>query len=468
MAEEAENRNGRMKNRIALLAVALILLYAAFVQWIWGWPAILAAWAEVGAPSVLLALVLLVGTYFVRAHRIADYVPRETAGRFLWLFRVTQIHNMLNIMLPFRTGETSFPLLMRSEFGVPLAHGTSALLVLRLLDLHALLAAAGIGLVAGAGYGLWAWLLWFAFLLSPIVVLPFRDPVLALARRKLPQRLEKFVEEVDDGIPRNLGPSAPGRSPCSTGASVAAGLGAGADGVGVAACFGGALGGELSSKPPVHVPAGVGTHPAGIAAGGGLRRGQAWARRRCLPRRASAHLLISKPGQAGTAVSLALPVCGAAGDPRTGNGRAISGELAVLVALQPAAIGRVHNRPAGHAERFSCVPGLVGRKTTTGAQWPRQGGKTPKMKTKSAARSGLITDGKVPSAAAGKRHGMTAFNKFIRARAGLWSCQARWRGSSRTSCPTAAASEPADAIYGDHDMARVREASPPMPSTRRS
>ena len=65
------------RNRIALLTAALILLYAAFVQWIWGWPTILSAWAEVGAGNIVLALALLVGTYFVRAHRIKDYFPRR-------------------------------------------------------------------------------------------------------------------------------------------------------------------------------------------------------------------------------------------------------------------------------------------------------------------------------------------------------------------------------------------------------
>lgn len=35
----------------------------------------------------------------------------------------------------------------------------------------------------------------------------------------------------------------------------------------LAASFGGALGGELSSVLPVHAPGGVGTYPAGITAG---------------------------------------------------------------------------------------------------------------------------------------------------------------------------------------------------------
>lgn len=306
-----------MKNRIALLAAALILLYAAFVQWIWGWPAILAAWAEVGVPSVLLALALLVGTYFVRAHRIADYFPRETAGRFLWLFRVTQIHNMLNIMLPLRTGETSFPLLMRSEFGVPLAHGTSALLVLRLLDLHALLAAAGIGLVARTAFSWWACGLWLAFLLAPLAVVPFRGPVLALARRKLPQRLEKFAEEVDDGIPRDLAAfvRAWALTVLNWGvkvlvlAWVLALMGVEP----IAACFGGALGGELSSVLPVHAPAGVGTYPAGIAAGAAAFGADRSAAAVLAAASINAHLLMIVSALAGTAVSLVLPALAGAG-----------------------------------------------------------------------------------------------------------------------------------------------------------
>jgi uncharacterized membrane protein YbhN (UPF0104 family) len=304
-----------------LLTAALILLYAAFVQWIWGWPTILSAWAEVGAWNIVLALALLVGTYFVRAHRIKDYFPRETAGRFLWLFRVTQVHNLLNIMLPLRTGETSFPLLMRSQFGVPLAHGTSALLVLRLLDLHALLAAAGVGLVAGADYSLWACGLWLAFLLSPLAVFPFRYPALAAARRKLPDRFKKFIDEVDDGIPRSLATfiRAWALTVLNWGvkvlvlAWVLALMGVEP----IAACFGGALGGELSSVLPVHAPAGVGTYPAGIAAGAAAFGADRAAGAAAILAKSSinAHLLVIVSALVGTGISLVLLVLAGLGRP---------------------------------------------------------------------------------------------------------------------------------------------------------
>ena len=313
MTEGVTRRNWFVKNRIVLLAVAVILLYALFVQWVWGWPSILAAWREVGFGTILIALALLVGTYFVRAHRIHDYFPRETSGRFLWLLRVTQVHNILNIMLPFRAGETSFPLLMRSEFGVPLAHGASALLVLRLFDLHALLAAAGVGLVAGTGYEWWACGLWLLFLLLPLFIFPFRDPVLRVARRKLPARFSGLVDRIADGIPQNL--AAFVRAWVLTVlnwgvkmmvlAWVLALMGVGP----LAACFGGALGGELSSVLPVHAPGGVGTYPAGIAAGAAAFGAGKGAIDFAVLAKASinTHLLTIVSALAGTGISLILP-----------------------------------------------------------------------------------------------------------------------------------------------------------------
>lgn len=197
-------RNWLWHNRITLTTVAVVALYAAFIQWAWGWRVILAGWQAVGLPTVLIALLLLVGTYFVRAHRMQDYFPKETGGRFLRLFRVTQVHNLLNIMLPFRAGETSFPLLMRSEFGVPVAHGAAALLVLRLLDLHALLAAAGLGLVAGSGRPTLAAALWAGFLLLPLALFPFKRPLMRALHRRASGKLARIAGEIEAGLPADI------------------------------------------------------------------------------------------------------------------------------------------------------------------------------------------------------------------------------------------------------------------------
>lgn len=326
MAEGGTERGWAGRNRMVVLGAVLVVAYAAIVQWVWGWPSILEGWRQLGFARVALALALLVATYFVRTHRIQDYFPRETKGRFVRLLRVTQVHNILNIMLPFRTGETSFPLLMRSEFGVPLAHGTSALLVLRLLDLHALLAAAGIGLVAQAGYGAAAWLAWLGFLLAPLAVFPLRGWLLSVGRKRLAGRLDRIVDEIGEGIPGDLGIFLRAWALTAFNWVVKILVLAwvlGLMGVGpVAARFGGALGGELSSVLPIHAPAGVGTYPAGIAAGaaafgadGGSAALEGLARAAI-----NVHLLTMVAALAGLALALLIPAfAGESG--RQGDGR---------------------------------------------------------------------------------------------------------------------------------------------------
>ncbi|HWT57101.1 MAG TPA: lysylphosphatidylglycerol synthase domain-containing protein, partial [Rhizobium sp.] len=254
-----------MRNRMTVLTVVIVAAYALFIQWFWGWPVIIRQWADVGAGPVIGALVLLTSTYFLRTWRIYDYFPKETAGRFAVLFRVTQIHNLLNIMLPFRTGETSFPLLMRSEFGIPLTRATSALLVMRLLDLHALVAAAGIGFAVASADPIVAWSLWTGFLLLPVAAFAARKPLLRLAARLLPEKAQKFVAEIENGLPLDAVAFARAWAMTIVNWLVKVMVLAWALGLmGVlpmAASFGGALGGELSSVLPVHAPGGVGTYP---------------------------------------------------------------------------------------------------------------------------------------------------------------------------------------------------------------
>jgi uncharacterized membrane protein YbhN (UPF0104 family) len=300
------------RNRMALLTVTIVVAYALFIEWFWGWSSILAQWADVGVLPVLAALVLMTSTYFLRTWRIYDYFPRETAGRFRALFRVTQIHNLLNIMLPFRTGETSFPLLMRTEFGIALARGTSALFVMRLLDLHALLAAAGIGFAMASLHDTLAWLAWTLFLMLPVAAFAARKPLLQLGGKLLPSKARKFVVEIERGLPEDAPAFA--RAWAMTVANwlvkvVVLAWALRLMGVSpTAASFGGALGGELSSVLPVHAPGGVGTYPAGITAGAmafGAPTGKA-AIAALAQASVNAHLLVIVSALTGTAVSLAF------------------------------------------------------------------------------------------------------------------------------------------------------------------
>ncbi|PKA40384.1 flippase-like domain-containing protein [Rhizobium sullae] len=308
----ASRQSWLARNRMTLLTVVIVAAYALFIEWFWGWSAIIAQWATVGAIPILVALSLLTSTYFLRTWRILDYFPRETAGQFSTLFRVTQIHNLLNIMLPFRTGETSFPVLMRAEFGIPLTRATSALLVMRLLDLHALLAAAGIGFAAAAPNALLAWLLWAAFLLLPVAAFVIRRPLLRFGFRLFPAKAQGFLSEIEIGLPANARAFA--RAWAMTAVNwlvkvVVLAWALSLMGISpLTASFGGALGGELSSVLPVHAPGGVGTYPAGITAGAvalGASTGKA-ALDGLAQASINAHLLIIVSALTGTAISLPL------------------------------------------------------------------------------------------------------------------------------------------------------------------
>jgi hypothetical protein len=305
-------RSWLKRNRMALISVVAIAAYAVFVEWFWGWLTLMRQWAEVGLTSVLSALALLVATYFIRCYRIYDYFPEQTAGRFLALLRVTQVHNLLNIMLPFRAGETSFPLLMRSEFGVPLLRGTSALFVMRLLDLHALVTVAAIGLVIGGGDRTIGWFLWLLALLSPLAFFLLKARVLALVRRVAPERLATYLDEIEAGLPEHvpafLRAWAMTMLNWAVKVVVLAWVLAIMGVAPIAASFGGALGGELSSVLPVHAPAGVGTYAAAIVAGAISFGAAGDPATLAMLGRASvnAHLLVVVSAVAGTLLSLVL------------------------------------------------------------------------------------------------------------------------------------------------------------------
>ncbi|ASY62139.1 hypothetical protein SJ05684_c06750 [Sinorhizobium sojae CCBAU 05684] len=300
-----------MRNRMGLISMAAVSAYAVFVEWVWGWLSLMRQWAEVGATPILSALALLIATYFVRCYRIYDYFPEQTRGRFLTLLRVTQTHNLLNIMLPFRAGETSFPLLMRTEFGVPLLRGTSALLVMRLLDLHALVIVAAIGLLGASQQAGW-WVLWLLAFFSPLGFFLLRARVLAVARRLMPGRIAPYFAEVEAGLPEHVPAFLRAWAMTMLNwavkvvilAWVLAIMGV----VPFAASFGGALGGELSSALPVHGPAGVGTYAAAIVAGA-ISFGAAGdpATLGMLARASvNTHLIVVVSAVAGTLLSLAL------------------------------------------------------------------------------------------------------------------------------------------------------------------
>jgi len=248
---------------------------AALLLWIdrtIGWSAIWQPWRNMALGTLLLALFTQLLSYGLRAARLAQLEPEIGWRGLPRCLALVLVHNLFNLLLPMRSGEASFPLLMRREFGADPARASGLLLWLRICDLHvlaslALLAAgaSGAGHSLAGGVGL---LLLAGAALAPLPLLFAAAPMSRLLRG------EAGWVSVLRGVLAGL-PSQPhywGLSLAWTWLSWSlklAGLGA------LLAAFAptslamgalGAIGGDLSSVLPIHAPAGLGTYEAGAAA----------------------------------------------------------------------------------------------------------------------------------------------------------------------------------------------------------
>jgi hypothetical protein len=83
-------------------------------------------------------------TYLLRAGRVFDEFRTTPGVNYGAILRLTLIHNAMINVLPFRSGEATFPILLSRWFGVPTARAVAALLWLRLQDAFVVLALAAL------------------------------------------------------------------------------------------------------------------------------------------------------------------------------------------------------------------------------------------------------------------------------------------------------------------------------------
>lgn len=121
-----------------VISIAIFGAFVVFVELAYGWSRVLSPWAELSWGLVIVAVLLTGLTYGLRTLRLYDYYRPVMMGRFGTCLRLTLTHNLLNNLLPMRTGELSFPLLMARYFQVPPLHSVPVLLWFRLMDLHTL------------------------------------------------------------------------------------------------------------------------------------------------------------------------------------------------------------------------------------------------------------------------------------------------------------------------------------------
>lgn len=250
----------------------VVLLYLTLVQWLVGWGAIIEAWQAVGITGFLLGLALMLLSYFARIRRNYEYFRPETSGQFRAVARITVVHNMLNQLLPMRSGELSFPLFMKREFQLGYARSGTGLLWFRLLDLHTLVSFGLLMFLVSHQPALLVWILWSLLTVVPLVVFLLRDRLEEQLERSLsPGKVKSLLDGAMTGLPdgRAMFVGSWWWTVLNWTAKFAALMGLMYQFVPapIEALALGVISGELTSVLPIHTPGGVGSYEAGIAAG---------------------------------------------------------------------------------------------------------------------------------------------------------------------------------------------------------
>ncbi|MBU2967576.1 lysylphosphatidylglycerol synthase domain-containing protein [Amphritea sp. 2_MG-2023] len=126
-----------------LLSVVILFITLAVVEYQIGWYNLLTSWQGFSGATLALLVVLSLASNALRALRIKVSFALP-ASRYPQMFYLSTNHNLLNNLLPMRTGEVAFPVLIKRYFGIGVVNSSSHLLLYRLLDLVALLSVAGI------------------------------------------------------------------------------------------------------------------------------------------------------------------------------------------------------------------------------------------------------------------------------------------------------------------------------------
>jgi hypothetical protein len=263
------------KAATGLVLNALVLgIFIWAVEHYWGWSRLLKPWHELALGTVLLAIAGMLASYALRALRIYLAERDIPRGRYWDCLRLILINNVVNLLLPARTGEASFPILMRQWFGIDAARATGTLIWLRLLDLHVLATVGGVcaisGLVAaGDGLSTLAALSAVAAALGPPVLFALRPPLSGMLSGR-DGRMARLATRMVSGVPGRI--ATLGLDLSLTWAAWAVKLGALAAVLSKLAAIPltlamlGAIGGDLSTVLPIHAPGGFGTYEIGALA----------------------------------------------------------------------------------------------------------------------------------------------------------------------------------------------------------
>lgn len=259
----------KLKNKtIPIISLLAVVLYALAIEYFYGWHTLVAAWSNVPLWKISAALVLMFCTYLIRGLRIHYYFLPLTRGHLQQCLKIMLMHNLLNNLLPMRTGEASFPVLMQRYFGLSFTAATAGLVLLRLLDLHVLVCIGGVVITAYVGVSKWFWWCLSLAIFLPLLLVPCAPMLRAYYTKLAPGKLHNIIAQLTLALPRSFT-----QLVCLWLYTWLCWV----TKIGVFTlvllwfanthwlnALGAAFGGELSSVIPIHPPGGLGTYEASM------------------------------------------------------------------------------------------------------------------------------------------------------------------------------------------------------------
>lgn len=150
---------------------------------------------------ILAGLLLLPPLQWLRAWRFQLLLGGQLKRPPFELFRIGVYLVLLNYVLPFKTGELSFPWLMNKRFGTSIGHSAGVLLVSRVVDMLCVVGvAAGCALVLlpewqGLGRGsLWALL---GVAVAALLIFPLAARALHAVASRVFQNFPRVIQALD-------------------------------------------------------------------------------------------------------------------------------------------------------------------------------------------------------------------------------------------------------------------------------
>jgi len=130
------NKNNLVKY---LLALIICVAFFVFIQKYTGWDEVIHLIIKLNFSTIIILFLLIFSSYITRALRIYYYFNSDYQGSFKTYLKISVYHNFLNNILPMRTGELSYPFLLKKNLDMSIKNSSSSLIWFRFLDLITLI-----------------------------------------------------------------------------------------------------------------------------------------------------------------------------------------------------------------------------------------------------------------------------------------------------------------------------------------